>query len=123
MNWISYLNFVIYDFYSKRDSDPGIYSFCLSTLLMAINILSIFFLLDYFYSFLGKTNKGYVLIMFLIIGIFNYSLVYLGGKHEDIFEEYRSVSKASNNGFWVYIIASLIMIIATTYLARQWYIG
>jgi uncharacterized membrane-anchored protein len=123
MNWISYLNFVIFDFYSKRDSDPDIYSFCLSTLLMAINVMSIFFLLDHFYSFLSKTNNTYVLILFVIIGLFNYFLVYLGGKHKDIFEKYRSSGRVSYNGFWMYIMVSLITIIVTSYVASQRYIG
>lgn len=83
MKKLFYLNYFIYKFYEKRDPDPFIYSFFGSSLLVCLNLMSIFIILQDFVGF--QFSKYYSIFIFIFLFGFNYFSLYKNSKHKEIF--------------------------------------
>ena len=78
MRIYQYLLFRIYMFYKDSKYESGNYTFTtslVSTLLIFINILTIYFLLEYNEILILKLNKGIVIAVMALVWVLNYYLI------------------------------------------------
>lgn len=83
MKKLFYLNYFIYRFYETRDPDPFIYSFFGSSLLVSLNIISVFIVFQDFAGF-QFSNYYSVLVLIVLLGV-NYFSLYKKSKYKEIF--------------------------------------
>lgn len=109
MNWFHYVNYRICQFYKgKNKFDPEGYSFFATVMLLNINIVSIIFLVNFYYPILKVINKYYFAILYVALCIFHYLDLYKGRRYTIIFEDlskYDSVTK--RNIFRIYFIMTI----------------
>lgn len=104
-----YLNYFIYRFYESRDADPFIYSLNGSSLLIVLNIITLYYGVNYF-ILNQEIRFGYsaILILFAVIGA-NYLTLYNGKRYERIFTEMRrNDNSISQTLCLTYIIVSIL---------------
>lgn len=119
-----YLNYFIYRFYERRDSDPVIYVLNGSALIILLNLMTIFYALSYFLLKWEFQLKYYIIIaLFILIGC-NYLLLYKNGNYNEIFGEIEKNDNITKQIFCLlYILISCISCISVVLLIKYMKFG
>lgn len=87
MEFYYYLNYIIFDFYKKRnDSAPLSASFFLPLLFISFNAMSILFWSSVLFDFKITITKKTSILLCVVIAIINYFLLYHKRRYKNIFE-------------------------------------
>jgi hypothetical protein len=109
MNAFYYLNYFIYRFYERRDSDPFIYSLNGSSLLVLLNLLTLYYGVTYFYLKQEARLGLFVVIILLVIVTVNYLVLYRNNRYEEIFAKIRLEDKSTYQTLCLlYIVISIL---------------
>ncbi len=110
-----YLRFcsAVYHFYKSRDSSPGVYTFAVSTTLLAFNCFVIYGVVQYVISSKWQLLEMTTYLLFASLGILNFFLVFLSGKYKEI----QPSARDRKHAVW-YIVISLFLFIGTIILHR-----
>ena len=125
MAWYFYLNYRIYSYYNrKRDSMPALFSFLGTMVWASINIFSILgtsgFFISSVHELIFKASKYSVLILYAVIGSFNYLFLYRNKYYEEVFEDldkHGEKYKHWNLSVKLYIILSIVFMLGTLAIA------
>jgi hypothetical protein len=125
MTWYFYLNYRIYKFYQrKNESIPAFFSFSATAVLLGFNIFSLIGLSGFVFSavhnFIFSLNKYSVLVLFAIVGLFNYFTLYRNKFYEEVFDDfYKHEEKyeAWNLSILVYLALSVVLLLCTLVIA------
>jgi uncharacterized membrane-anchored protein len=119
MNAFYYLNYFIYRFYERRDADPFIYSLNGSSLLVLLNLMTIYYGLTHFFL-KQEVRLGLivVLVLLILIGV-NYLILYKGNKYEKVFAEIRIIDNSTYQIVcFVYVIFSILSCLSVILLMK-----
>jgi len=109
MNAFYYLNYFIYRFYESRDADPFIYSLNGSSLLVLLNLMTVYYGLTHFFL-KQEVRLGLlvVLVLLILVGV-NYLILYKGKRYEKVFAEIKTIDNSTYQTFcFVYILFSIL---------------
>lgn len=125
LTWYYYLNYRIYMYYErKRDSIPGFFSFSATVVLVSLNIFSAVglcgFLSTYINSLIFSMSKYSILVLYLLIGLFNYFTLYRGNHYKEVFSGFERASEKYKD--WektvpIYIISSIVLLLIVLAIA------
>ena len=122
MNWFYYFNYRIYKFYeSKKESDPEMVTFFASVMLLFLNMISILFVINFYYPILNMINKYYFIGLYIFLCIVNYISFYKGKKYLKVFDDF---SKQENDNprrkifFRVYFILTILIILVLLFFVE-----
>lgn len=93
MKWYIYLNFYIYSYYKKREQAPVISTLIITSLLLHLNIFSIYMIYMFVTDLwtIPKLHSNYIVIIvtfLLFLVIINYFLIYYKQKYMSFFNEF-----------------------------------
>ena len=88
MNAFYYLNYVIYDWYKKRDSAPLSASFFLPILFLYFNVFSIIYWLSIFFNFTPPFVKSNAIAFFIALTSVSYFTLYNRSRYKEIFSQF-----------------------------------
>ena len=121
MEWFKYLNFVIHQYYERKgDSTPYLFSFLASSLLVYMNVVSLFTLIGYFIPSITSVNKLVYLCFSLLLLLLNYILLYRKNYYKEVFYDFQKHSErytAWNRSVRNYIIGSIILLLIVLVMA------
>jgi hypothetical protein len=115
--WLVLINYYVYSFYQRWESDPVGYAVQVTGLLLALNILEIIALLTGFDMNFLLPYVYFSLPLLLVVVVANYFLVYANKKHhESFFLISHKDEKALHVDFYKFIVYFLLTVGPFAYL-------
>lgn len=115
--WLILINYYVYSFYQRWESDPVGYAVQVTGLLLALNILEIIALLTGFDMKFLLPYVYFSLPLLLVIVVVNYFLVYANKKHhESFFLISHKDEEALHVDFYKFIVYFLLTVGPFAYL-------
>lgn len=88
MKWWYFINYKIYEFYEQsRDSTPTVASAGASSVLIQLNIITLYYPIYKITGIKLIYNEAVVIIIYVVLLLFNYLVLYSDKKYEKIFKE------------------------------------
>jgi hypothetical protein len=82
-----FLNYVIHDWYKKRDEDPVIYSILATTMLLFFNLSSVVYWVSICFSLQQPLTKHYAIYSYGVLVALSYVLLYHRSRYRQIFAD------------------------------------
>jgi hypothetical protein len=116
MNVFYFLNYVIYEWYKKRDNIPLFYAMAAANLLIYFNIFSIIYWLSIFLNFEPPFTKVYAISFFIAQSILSYFLLYHNSRYKIIFahfDEQGEKNRICKKYVFAYLILTIVFLLST----------
>lgn len=122
MNWFNVLNYLVFNWYKKRDNMPVLYTVLFSSTLICFNVFILIGVACFLFNTPLPGTKIYWLLSVLIIIGINYLVLFKNKKYEKYFKEIDSkkegkLFKRYKQYSYIYIITTIVLLLLVLIIA------